>query len=207
MAKLSLTEQQLEDLLELGNMGAGNAASALSEMIHKRCMMDVPEATILPTSEMKEAFDLERVLAVAMLLKVFGDIPSAMIVLMKRTDVNALLNQLIRFRDPSSRTDLSYTALAALGDVGEALVRAFMTAVSQFLEVKLRFAMPEVITGTWTTALEAVLSKIGAREEEQLAIHSRFYSEEAKFEGQFVYVLNAEAVADALARIGLLEAE
>ena len=42
---VKLGTEQIADLMEVGNIGAGNAASALSDLIHRRCVIDIPQIT------------------------------------------------------------------------------------------------------------------------------------------------------------------
>ena len=48
---LSLSPMQLDALREIGNIGAGNAATALSQIINRKIDMSVPRLNILPLSE------------------------------------------------------------------------------------------------------------------------------------------------------------
>ncbi|MCX7730581.1 MAG: chemotaxis protein CheC, partial [Candidatus Caldatribacterium sp.] len=49
-----LNEMQLDALKEIGNIGAGNAATALSKMVGKRVNMEVPLVRVIPLKEVPE---------------------------------------------------------------------------------------------------------------------------------------------------------
>ncbi|MBP2665527.1 MAG: CheC, phosphatase, inhibitor of methylation, partial [Firmicutes bacterium] len=51
---LSLSPMQLDALREIGNIGAGNAATALSQIINRKIDMSVPRLNILPLSEVPD---------------------------------------------------------------------------------------------------------------------------------------------------------
>ena len=46
-----LTPSQLDALKEVGNIGAGHGATALSQLLGKKILITVPKANILPLSE------------------------------------------------------------------------------------------------------------------------------------------------------------
>ena len=45
---LELTPVQMDALREIGNVGAGNSATALSQIINHRIDMNVPQVSIVP---------------------------------------------------------------------------------------------------------------------------------------------------------------
>ena len=47
----SLSPVQMDALREIGNVGAGNSATALSQIINRRIDMDVPRVSIVPLEE------------------------------------------------------------------------------------------------------------------------------------------------------------
>lgn len=49
-----LSGNQLDALREIGNIGAGNSATALSQLINRRINMNVPNVSIVPLEEVPE---------------------------------------------------------------------------------------------------------------------------------------------------------
>ncbi len=56
-----INEQKLDALKELGNIGAGNAATAISTMLNKKIDITVPSAEILPISELWRSLVILRI--------------------------------------------------------------------------------------------------------------------------------------------------
>ena len=49
-----LSEMQLDVLQEIGNVGAGNSATALSRLIQRRIEMNVPQVALVPIEDVPE---------------------------------------------------------------------------------------------------------------------------------------------------------
>ena len=154
-----LTEDQINDFQEVGNIGAGNAASRLSDLIHHPCTINIPEVRYLNPEEVKTTFETESAFAVAILIKVMGDIPAVMLVIMKRIYAHKVVEHMTRASGMITGKDFSFTAKVALKQLGELLTKSFSDSIAQFLRTKAKFAMPEIIIDTWTMTIDTVLQR------------------------------------------------
>ena len=73
---LELTPTQLDALREIGNVGAGNSATALSQIINHRIDMNVPEVSIVPLTEVPDLVGGPDVMVAGVFLRVYGAAPS-----------------------------------------------------------------------------------------------------------------------------------
>ena len=76
MANMSLeqvTENYYDVLKEIGNIGAGNAMTALSQMLQCKVDMKVPQVRLLEFSEVGDMIGGEEQIMVGVLLGVEGD--------------------------------------------------------------------------------------------------------------------------------------
>lgn len=70
----SLTPLQLDALSEVSNIGAGNAATALSQLLNMKVDMTVPEVNVISFNEIFTTIGSEEV-AVGVMVRVLGDTP------------------------------------------------------------------------------------------------------------------------------------
>ena len=77
MAKISLDgldAMQYDVLKEIGNIGAGNATTALSKMLSIKMDMSVPNVALLPFQDISSVIGSEDQTVVGILLGIEGDI-------------------------------------------------------------------------------------------------------------------------------------
>jgi chemotaxis protein CheC len=204
MESTKLAQEQIADLMEVGNIGAGNAASKLSDLIHRRCVIDIPQITYVDAKDIQRILDMEDSYVVMMHIKIMGDIPATMFVVMKRAYAQAIVRHMTREGlDPTGK-DLGFTAQFALKQLGEILTRSFFDSIHQLLMAKAKYAMPEIIMDAWSAAQESMFSRFGAAGGEHLLIHSAFFDPEKTFIGKFIYALSQESQLVVLNRIKLL---
>jgi chemotaxis protein CheC len=203
MQPVKLEPEQIADLMEVGNIGAGNAASALSDLIHRRCVIDIPQITYAASEDLRRVIDMEDSYVVMMHIKIMGDIPATMFVVMKRVYAQTVVKYMTKDGlDPTGK-DLGFTAQFALKQLGEILTKSFFDSIHQLLMAKAKYAMPEIIMDAWSAAQESMLSRF-ARDGDHLLIHSAYFDPEKTFTGKFVYALSQESQVVVLNRIKLL---
>jgi chemotaxis protein CheC len=204
MDAVKLDTDQIADLKEVGNIGAGNAASRLSDLIHRRCVIDLPQITYMAAEDIRRILDMEDSYVVMMHIKIMGDIPATMFVLMKRVYAQTIVKYMTRDGLSPSGKDLSFTAQFALKQLGEILTKSFFDSVHQLLMAKAKYAMPEIIMDAWATAQESMLSRFAREGGEHLLVHSAFFDPDKTFLGKFIYAINPESQLIVLNRIKLL---
>ena len=69
-----LDAQQLDAMREIANIGAGHAATALSQMTDRVIMIEVPEVRVLPLEDVDRVLGEPDDVMAAVMMRVLGDI-------------------------------------------------------------------------------------------------------------------------------------
>ena len=140
-----ISSEQLDILKEIGNIGAGHAATALSTMMNKKIDMKVPYVRIMTFDEMIEmAGGAENVVA-SVYLRIEGEAPSNMFFVLPLTQGNKYIQQLIC--DPNFSFDkppYDEMAISALQELGNILAGNYISSLSDFTGLDLHPSVPAV---------------------------------------------------------------
>ncbi|WP_139364902.1 chemotaxis protein CheC [Sutcliffiella halmapala] len=136
---------ELDLLKELGNIGAGNAATALSQLLNKEINMNVPRAKIVSFNEMMElAGGPDRPVA-AVFLTMEGELAGSLFFVLSLEDALKLVNQLIEDKslceDNFSQHEMGLSALQELGNIISA---HYLTALSDAIGLRVTPSVPQV---------------------------------------------------------------
>ena len=139
----SITSLQLDTLKEIGNIGAGNAATAFSKLMNKPVMMDVPSVRIATFDETMElAGGADHVVA-SVYLRIEGDITGSMYFILSLSQASRFINQMIGSDqytfDQLPNDELSLSALTELGNI---LSGSYLSALSDFTGMRLYPSVP-----------------------------------------------------------------
>ncbi|MCR6096065.1 chemotaxis protein CheC [Salipaludibacillus agaradhaerens] len=145
--------QYLDILREVGNIGAGNAATALSQMLNKTIDMNVPAVRVVPFKEIGDTVGGEEAVVAAVFLLIEGDAPGNMFFMLPVNEASRFIQQLTG--DPSidfSDEPLNEMASSALNEVGNILAGSYLSALSDFTKLNLQ-PTPPAIAVDMTTAI------------------------------------------------------
>lgn len=139
----SITHLQLDTLKEIGNIGAGNAATALSLLVNKPVMMSVPSVKIATFDETMElAGGADNVVA-SVYMRIEGDINGNMYFILSLSQATRFVNQMTGSNqfsfDHSFDDEISLSALTELGNI---LSGSYLSALSDFTGMKIYPSVP-----------------------------------------------------------------
>jgi chemotaxis protein CheC len=171
---LSLKERQLDALRETANIGAGHAATALSQMTGSTIMITVPTITIAALEEVPSQIeDAEEPIA-AVLMHMLGDLTGRTLLVFPRpTAVRLAQLMLRRPLDP----DGSFGELeqSAIKEAGNILSAAYMNALSDFMGLLLIPSPPSLAIDMSTAVLTTAYLQFGAERDMVFAVETQFF--------------------------------
>lgn len=135
---------QLDALKEVANIGAGHAATALSQMTDRRIMINVPEITITRLEDVPETIgDPDEVVA-AVLMHMLGDLTGRTLFLLPEDNAKLLCDLLLK-RTPGSTGGFDELEQSSLKEAGNILGGAYMNALSDFMGMMLLPSVPSLV--------------------------------------------------------------
>ncbi|WP_066872214.1 chemotaxis protein CheC [Clostridium mediterraneense] len=154
---LKLNEMELDALKEVFNVGAGNAATALSQMLNKKIDMDVPSFKFIDIEELNKKINLENI-CVGVLVNVYGDLPGSFLILFEEDVAFDIIKQLTGTTD-NNFNEISESVLAEIVNI---ILGAYMNAISKFTNLNMVPSVPAVafdfagaiITTTFIASIE-----------------------------------------------------
>lgn len=138
-----ISPMHLDILKEIGNIGAGNAATSLSTLLDKKIDMKVPDVSIVTFDEMMElAGGAENVVA-SVFLRLEGDAPGNMFFMLSLKQATKFVHQMTGDNSFSFETPpYSEIGLSALQELGNILSGSYLSALSDFTNLSLYPSVP-----------------------------------------------------------------
>ena len=115
--EIKLSPAQLDALREIGNIGAGNSATALSQIINRRIDMNVPRVSMVPLDQVPDLVGGPDAIVVGIFLRVYGKAPGNILFLLPQKSAYYLVDTLMGKKH--GETDkLDYMDESALMEIG-----------------------------------------------------------------------------------------
>ena len=204
MGEISLekvTENYFDVLKEIGNIGAGNAMTALSQMLQCKVDMQVPQVKLLDFAEVGEIMGGEEQIMVGVFLGVEGDITGSMMFLVEQASAKHLINKLMMGMAPEGDT-FSDIELSAMQEVGNIITGAYLNSLSSLTNLKI-FPTPPALTVDMAGAILSVPAiQFGIFCDRILLIQSQFY-DDISIDGYFILIPDIESYSKILTSLGI----
>jgi chemotaxis protein CheC len=193
---IQYSELQLDALRELANIGSGNAATALSQMLGRPIDVSVPNALALPLADAVDAVGAADTIVTGVALPVFGDLDAIVLMLFSEEDEQTLCTLL----GVEAGTEVGRSAL---GEIGNILGCSYIGALGAMTGLVLEPAPPQTVTDMLAAIVETVLASHAEATHLALLLDSDLIVENAECSFSFMLVPNEAGVAELLSRLGL----
>ena len=201
---LNLSGMQLDALREIGNVGAGNSATALSQIIQRKIDMSVPQVSILPLADVPDVVGGPDVMVAGVYLRVFGPAPGSILFLLPRESAFALGDRRMG-REYGHTETLSAMDESALMEIGNILAGAYLNALSFFTNLTLLPSIPALAMDMAGAILSVILIQLGQMGDHALVIETEFSSEVEGVKGHFFLIPDPGSLSIILSAIGVKE--
>lgn len=201
---LNLSSIQLDALKEIGNVGAGNSATALSQLINRKIDMTVPQIAIMPLGDVPDVVGGPDVMVAGVYLRVFGPAPSSILFLLPRDSAFYLVDMLMG-REQGHTTTLDSMDESALMEIGNILAGAYLNALSHFTKLTLLPSIPALAMDMAGAILSVILIQLGEMGDHALVIETEFTTENDGVKGHFFLIPDPGSLSTILAAIGVKE--
>ncbi|KRQ85996.1 CheY-P phosphatase CheC [Caloramator mitchellensis] len=196
---INLTDIQLDALREIGNIGAGNAATALSQMINKKVDMTVPQVDILTFDEMINRIGSEDDLVIAVMLKVFGDAPGNILFVLNEESAEKLSKILLTGYEAVSE-EIYFSLYQEIGNI---LGNSYLNSLAMFTGINLVSSVPAVAYDMLAAILSSTFIDAEQYSDYILAIDTKFVEDDNEPGGNFFFIPKPGSLQTILNKLGL----
>ncbi|MGI6491274.1 MAG: chemotaxis protein CheC [Peptococcaceae bacterium] len=183
-ADKEMTYMHFDVLQEISNIGLGNAATALAELLQKRVDLEVPQATFV---DMEQVFPmvggLEDVVA-CVHLGFDGDIAGTVLFVFSEQSAYKLVDILLE-REMGTTKELDELGDSTIMEIGNVLTGTFINAISSMTGLTMYTSVPMFAFDMIGAILSASLVASGHWDEKVLLIETNFVQNNEQIKGHF----------------------
>lgn len=175
---------KMDLLKELGTIGAGRAATSLSELIGSNVHITVPDTRIYPFQQLNDTLRMSAKKYYAFSTEVHGDLNGRNLLLLTEPDTKIISGMLLG-QDPQNIDIEDQMVLSSLKEVANILLSSYMNALSELTDFKILVGVPEFSSAMTS---EEVLAKEAAGADEVLYVRSQLEAKHTNFNGLTIFV-------------------
>ena len=169
----SLKTIQLDALRETANIGAGHAATALSQMTGTTIMIKVPAINVSSMEDIPQQFIPDEEPVAAVMMHMLGDLSGRTLLVFPKPTVMRLAELMLR-RPIGSSVALGEMETSAIKEAGNILSGAYMNALSDFLGMLLLPSPPSLVIDMSAAVLTSAFGEFATDADSILCVESEF---------------------------------
>ncbi|MCL4554877.1 MAG: chemotaxis protein CheC [Actinobacteria bacterium] len=197
-----LSELQLDAIRELGNIGAGHAATALSQLTDNPIGISSPTLEIVPFSDVPNVFGGPERLVGAVFVKLLGDAHANMLFMADR-DSSLGLVDMMRGRPPKTAKSFGLEEEKLLTHTASILIAAYAAAIGRMTDLSVLPNTPHFALDMAGAVLESVAIQMSFLSDETIFVRTIFTSEDASVDTALLFLPDTEALEVILGRLGV----
>lgn len=190
----------IDVLKEIGNIGSGNAVTALANMLSKKINMTVPKVRIIDIKDIPTALGGEEELVVGIYLNLKDDIEGN---IMFTLDINSALN-LVNMLLNEEKKELDELSLSALSEVGNIVASSYVNALSMLTNLKITISIPSLAIDMAGAILSVPAIQFGLVSDKALFIETMFQEGNNSVKGNLFMLPDINSFEKMLSFLGVL---
>ena len=193
---------QLDALREIGNIGSGNAATALSATIGKPVNIEVPTVRILDINEAVEILGGPEKLVAGILIKLDEGIRGAMMSIQSTEVVNLMLESLLGV-GVESLEDLDEMQVSAICEIGNILMGSYVNAISDMTGMKINLSVPGISVNMVGGIITVPMAMYCYEAEKIMMIEGNFTFEGTTHKNNLLLIPDVDSLKRVLGKLGV----
>lgn len=197
----NLNNFMIDVLKELGNIGAGNAATALASMISKKIDMKVPNVRIMEFKDVAEILGGEENLVIGIYFELMEDIVGNM---MFALDLDSAINLTnILYNRKKDNKELDDMDISALSEVGNIIASSYANSLSSLTGLKMYISVPSISIDMAGAILSVPAIQYGHVSDHALMVETVFEEEQNLVAGNLFFLPDLSSFDKILIALGV----
>ncbi len=193
---------EFDVLKEISNIGAGNATTAISQMMGIKMNMDVPVIKFLEFKELAESIGGAENTVVGILFGLERDIDGMMMFVMDCDSAKSVISGILHVEEPAD-AEFSEMGLSVLQEMGNIIAGSYLSAISALTNLSIAPTVPYMSIDMAGAILSVPAIEYGKVSDKALLIRSEFGDDTMTVDGYFILVPTLDAFEKIFASLGL----
>jgi chemotaxis protein CheC len=184
----SLNAAQLDALREVANIGAGHAATALSQLTGRRIMITVPDIRVVRLEDVDGLVGEPAEVVAAVMMKVLGDATGRTVQIFPGDAAVKLTSTVLRTEEPVFPDGFDEMHRSALMEIGNIIVGAHLSALSDFMGMLLIMSAPAATVDMAGAVMTTSYLNFGSATDEVFCMNTELMMEDERIHAHFLLI-------------------
>ena len=197
-----LNDMQIDVLKEVGNIGSGNATTALSSMVGKLIDIEVPKVEVLDFNDAIEAVGGPEKVIAGILIRINGDI-DGMIMFLFEQNLIALIEETFFGDAPPDIFSLTEAQMSALTEMGNIMAGSYVNAIAQLAGMTIDVEVPVMTIDMLGAIMSVPAIEMGEMGDKLLFIDNNMIIDQTSIQSKMLLLPTIDSLDHLLGKLGV----
>ena len=199
-----LNEKYLDVLRDVGNIGAGNAATALSEMLGYMVKVSVPSVKVADMKDVAKEIDTGDEEVIAILINLDQDLIGTILTVLYKPFVNELIKTFLGC-EIKTTDDLRANEMAksALSEVGNITAANYVNALARLSKMTINILTPDLHIEKLQDMMEKQTKAFKEFGDKVVLIDESFIIKDEEYKSSMILMLELDSLNDLMEKLGV----
>ena len=188
-----LSEEQLDFLREMISIGAGNAATAFTQMLQCEVKVTIPAVHILPSPRVSSVLGEPSLPVLCVRMGMVGDVAGELFFIVP-DEQKTKLTHLVERATPGTKKKYTDVDLSVLTEVGNIIAGVYLTAIHDFCKLNIYHTVPTLAIDMIQSLLDESIATLSRQVQTLILIENEFMVDEHLIRTFFLMVPAMESV-------------
>lgn len=197
-----LNDLHIDILKEIGNIGAGNAATSLSQMLMKKVEMSVPEVKILGFNEAADLMGGVENIVLGILTRMTKDIKGIVMFVLKRDFVCMVVESIlgVSIENFEQINDMQFSALSEIGNI---IISSYINSIASLTGLTIDVTVPALTIDMAGALLSVPAIEFANVSEKIIFIQDKFYTQDFAVDSHIFLIPDVDSLNKILDGLGI----
>lgn len=193
---------ELDILKEIGSIGGGNAATALSSMLNAKVNMSLPEVKILGFNEAQALLGDPEELVAAIFVEMSGELGGIMLFILTKEFSDEVLLKML------GKTSSDFLAMeeidsSVLVEIGNIVISSYITAMSSLVGIQVDLSVPQFAVNMLGGIMSVPIAMMGQYSDRIMMITGEFKIDGKALNSDMLLLPDVESLSILMRKLGV----
>ncbi len=197
-----MNDLELDILKEIGSIGGGNAATALSSMLSAKVNMSLPKVEILDFNEaLVNVGDPEEVVA-AILVEMSGELSGIMLFILTKEFSHEILFRMLG-KTEADFFELDEIDSSVLMEIGNIVISSYITAMASLVNMSVELSVPQLAVNMLGGIMSVPIAMMGQHSDRIMMITGEFKIDGKALNSNMLLLPDVESLNVLMKKLGV----
>lgn len=197
-----LNQIQLDVLKEIGNIGSGNAATALAGLLNKMIDIDVPDVRLMGFQEAIDFAGGPETTIVGILVRLCDDLEGMIMFLLEEPFAKTIIEGFFGEKEGFCLEKLDECDISTLSEIGNIMAASYVNAIASLTGMTIDVSVPSLCVDMLGAIMSVPAIEYSHLGEKVLLINEKFTIDDMKIRSNMMLIPTVESLQNLLQRLG-----